>query len=324
MDAASKFLVEFESDYMTKKSLCETFEFPQLVKVPLEQLTEMRQDLREMQSLWEVMDTVDAYVEECRGMLWSEMSMDELDDGSKAMVKKVKSLHKCTRWSPASKLASKKAVDFLNTVPLIQLLAAPCMRDRHWTQLKTATGKEFTPPYLDKNLKLGEIIALQLHEFSGDVEDICDASSKELKIENTVTAIAERWKAIDWLMDLYADSDVPLLKIGEEDFEALEADQLTVQGMLASRFVKIFEAEVLEWQTRLAFVADVFMCIGEIQRTWSYLEPLFIHSEEVKKELPEDATRFKGTFSVRVSYSRRLLCHDVVIFYIEWCIKKPC
>lgn len=32
----------------------------------------------------------------------------------------------------------------------------------------------------------------------------------------------------------------------------------------------------------------------EIQRTWSYLEPLFIGSDEVKKELPEDAKRFEG------------------------------
>jgi hypothetical protein len=38
--------------------------------------------------------------------------------------------------------------------------------------------------------------------------------------------------------------DVPLLKMAEEDFEALEADQLTVQGMLASRFVKQFVEEV--------------------------------------------------------------------------------
>ena len=40
------------------------------------------------------------------------------------------------------------------------------------------------------------------------------------------------------------DTDVPLLKMAEEDFEALEADQLTVQGMLASRFVRIFIDEV--------------------------------------------------------------------------------
>ena len=36
------------------------------------------------------------------------------------------------------------------------------------------------------------------------------------------------------------------------------------------------------------------MFVGEIQRTWSYLEPLFIGSEEVKRELPEDAKRFEG------------------------------
>lgn len=41
-------------------------------------------------------------------------------------------------------------------------------------------------------------------------------------------------------------------------------------------------------------MADVFLLIGEIQRTWSYLEPLFIGSEEVKRELPEDAKRFEG------------------------------
>lgn len=38
----------------------------------------------------------------------------------------------------------------------------------------------------------------------------------------------------------------------------------------------------------------MFLIIGEIQRTWSYLEPLFIGSEEVKRELPEDAKRFEG------------------------------
>ena len=41
-----------------------------------------------------------------------------------------------------------------------------------------ATHKTFVPPYKDKNMKLGEILQLKLHEFSGDVEDICDASAK--------------------------------------------------------------------------------------------------------------------------------------------------
>lgn len=45
---------------------------------------------------------------------------------------------------------------------------------------------------------------------------------------------------------------------------------------------------------RHCYCSDVFTILQEIQRTWSYLEPLFIGSEEVKKELPEDAQRFEG------------------------------
>ena len=31
---------------------------------------------------------------------------------------------------------------------------------------------------------------------------------------------------------------------------------------------------------------------AEVQRTWSYLESIFIGSEDIRKQLPEDSTRF--------------------------------
>ena len=291
---AEKFLATETATLNQQKSVCQTFEFPQLVKVSIESVDEMTQDLTEMKKLWDVMANLDKFICDSENILWADMNIDELDEESKNQVKLVKGLHKCTRWSKAAKLADKKSKDFLNTIPLIQLLAAKSMRERHWTSLKKATKKEFTPPYADKALLLGGLLALKLHEYSGDVEDICDQAVKELKIEMTVLAISERWKTVIWLMEPYKDTDVPLLRIGEEDFEALEADQLVVQSMLASRFVKEFEAAVQEWQKRLANVADVFVLLGEIQRTWSYLEPLFVGSEEVKRELPEDAKRFEG------------------------------
>jgi len=72
----------------------------------------------------------------------------------------------------------------------------------------------------------------------------------------------------------------------------LENDQLVIQGMMASRYLAQFEKEVNGWQKALFNINEVFLLVGDIQRTWSYLEPLFIHSEEVKRELPEDASRF--------------------------------
>lgn len=65
-----------------------------------------------------------------------------------------------------------------------------------------------------------------------------------------------------------------------------------LQGMMANRYMNTFRDEILGWNKKLMNVADVNQIMTEIQRTWAYLESLFIHSEEVKKELPEAAVRF--------------------------------
>lgn len=71
------------------------------------------------------------------------------------------------------------------------------------------------------------------------------------------------------------------VKMAEEDFEALEDNQVLVQGMMANRYMNTFRDDILGWNKKLMNVADVNQIITEIQRTWAYLESLFIHSEEV-------------------------------------------
>lgn len=48
------------------------------------------------------------------------------------------------------------------------------------------------------------------------------------------------------------------------------------------------------WQKNLASISEIVVVIGEVQRSWSFLENLFIHSEEVKKELPNESNKFIG------------------------------
>lgn len=45
-------------------------------------------------------------------------------------------------------------------------------------------------------------------------------------MEITLGQLSERWANICWGMDPYKGSDVPLLKIAEEDFEALEVSNI--------------------------------------------------------------------------------------------------
>jgi dynein heavy chain len=240
---AENFIANEKEELQKKTHLAKIFDFPQLLKSGNEIVEEMNQELTEMKTLWTVIKSLKQFIHDSKAILWSQMSTDELEDGSKAQVKAVKNLHKCTRWSKAYKYADKLSKDFLNTIPLISLLGGKCMRERHWETLQVITKKDFTAPYANPSLLLGEILELNLHEFSADVEEICDQAAKELKIELTLAQIVQRWASITWNMEPYKDTDVPLLKLTEEDFESLESDQLTVQSMLASRFVKQFDVE---------------------------------------------------------------------------------
>eukprot|EP00957_Ditylum_brightwellii_P054771 4150708-Ditylum_brightwellii.AAC.1 len=235
-----------------------------------------------MSKLWEVSEGLEEYIRSSKALLWSAVDAELLEDGAKAQLKAVMGLNKSTCWSPAFKAVDKICKDFLSTIPLIMLLGAKSMHPCHWKLLMAATGSDFVPLHEDENMLLGGLLTLDLHKISNEVEEICDQAAKEEKMEITIKQIEACWSGITFTMTLYkqeGSDDVPLLGIGKEDFEALENEQLIVQ-------------EVNAWHKVLFNVNEVFLLITDIQRTWSYLEPLFIHSDEVKRELPEDATRF--------------------------------
>lgn len=80
----------------------------------------------------------------------------------------------------------------------------------------------------------------------------------------------------------------------DDHFEILEGHQLSINTMLLSKFVAFFEKLFEQWKQDLGSVYDVIQLLSEVQKTWSFLENLFIHSEEVKKELPQISKQFVG------------------------------
>lgn len=85
-----------------------------------------------------------------------------------------------------------------------------------------------------------------------------------------------------------------MLKLSEENFETLEENQTAVNGMFSSRYLSTFEEKCVYWQKSLGAIAEITMLAAEVQRNWSFLENLFMSSDEVKKELPETAEKFIG------------------------------
>ena len=67
--------------------------------------------------------------------------------------------------------------------------------------------------------------------------------------------------------------------------------------------------------THFFIVLQVIQIWFEVQRTWSHLESIFIGSEDIRKQLPEDSARFDQIDTdFKVITSCRYLTHKPYFF----------
>lgn len=74
--------------------------------------------------------------------------------------------------------------------------------------------------------------------------------------------------------------------------------------MLTSKYIAHFLEEVTVWQKKLSTADQVTNIWFEVQRTWSHLESIFVGSEDIRKQLPQDSVRFDNIdVAFKVSFS---------------------
>lgn len=83
-----------------------------------------------------------------------------------------------------------------------------------------------------------------------------------------------------------------MLKSDEVLVETLEDNQVQLQNLMMSKYLSHFLKEVTSWQQKLSTADSVISIWFEVQRTWSHLESIFIGSEDIRAQLPEESKRF--------------------------------
>lgn len=68
---------------------------------------------------------------------------------------------------------------------------------------------------------------------------------------------------------------------------------MQLQNLLGSKFVGYFLDEILDWQRKLRTADAVINAWFEVQRAWASLESIFIGSEDIRSQLPEETKRFE-------------------------------
>jgi dynein heavy chain, axonemal len=292
LDRVAAELEGLKTELLHFRELANVFEFPQLIETINGHIRELLEDLVMAKDVWDTVMLCELQFKDWRSTLWADIKTDIMEEGAKAFVKDVKALPKRIRDEDCYKGLDNAVKNFLVSVPLVADLRSPAMRQRHWQQLMELTKKDFD--VYNKDFRLDDLLNLELHKFEEEVGEIVDRAQKEEKMEQALGKLEETWKRLEFQFIPHKGTAVSTIKMAEEDFEALEDNQVLVQGMMANRYMNTFRDAIIGWNKKLMNVADVNQIMTEIQRTWAYLESLFIHSEEVKKELPEAATRFSN------------------------------
>ncbi|CAM9153876.1 unnamed protein product [Ectocarpus fasciculatus] len=245
--------------------------------------------------LWQEARTCIDTIKFSEAIVWNDLIPEGFEDTALALMSKVKKLPKSLHDTDAYQGLLAHVKHFMSVCPLVGSLKRSKLSRRHWEELISASKAEvpgFSVHDVEDRLRLEDLMSLDLVSMAAEVESIAEKATKEAHQETSLMVLQSTWDRIEFSATTNTETDTPLISMTEEDLETLESDMLIAQSLVASRYT-YFKKESMEWQRSLSFVSDVMTMLNGIQQMWRYLEPLFIHSDEVKKELPLDTKRFE-------------------------------
>ncbi|KAL2077982.1 hypothetical protein ACEWY4_025667 [Coilia grayii] len=255
------------------------------------QLRQCRREVALLKELWDLVAVVQSSLDAWRTTRWRDINVDDMDLECKRLSKELRGLDKEARSWEAFLGLDATLKNTLTSLRAVAELQNPAIRPRHWHQLMAATGVRFT---MDTGTTLADLLRLELHLFEDEVRGIVDRAVKEMAMEKVLTELDSTWTALAFAYEAHPRTGVPLVKSDEELIETLEDNQVQLQNMLSSKHIAHFLEEVSSWQRRLSTADSVISIWFEVQRTWSHLESIFIGSEDIRSQLPEDSVRFDG------------------------------
>lgn len=113
-----------------------------------------------------------------------------------------------------------------------------------------------------------------------------------LSSRKVLKALDSTWSTMEFEHEPHPRTGTMLLKSDEVLVETLEDNQVQLQNLMTSKYLSHFLKEVTSWQQKLSTADAVISIWFEVQRTWSHLESIFVGSEDIRAQLPEDSQRF--------------------------------
>ncbi|OBS73367.1 hypothetical protein A6R68_12044 [Neotoma lepida] len=255
-------------------ALCKSASLFEVMVPDYKQLKACHKEVRLLKELWDMIVMVNTSIDDWKTTKWKDINVEQMDIDCKKFAKDVRSLDKEMKSWDAFVGLDNTVKNMITSLRAVSELQNPAIRDRHWQQLMQATQVKFE---MSEETTLADLLQLNLHKYEDEVRNIVDKAVKESGMEKH---------------EPHPRTGTMMLKSDEVLVETLEDNQVQLQNLMMSKYLSHFLKEVTSWQQKLSTADSVISIWFEVQRTWSHLESIFIGSEDIRAQLPDDSRRF--------------------------------
>lgn len=95
--------------------------------------------------------------------LWKDLNVQVLTDGIEAFIKNLRKLPRDVKSMPVARNVEERMREFRDSLPLFMDLKHEALRERHWKELMSKTGKSFD--INPETFTLASVFSMELHQF---------------------------------------------------------------------------------------------------------------------------------------------------------------
>jgi dynein heavy chain, axonemal len=292
MEALKSFEEEYNLRHHRRNLYCTGERLFGLPETEYPELDRIGKELKLLRKLYDLYREVNDSFRSYSTILWSQvvtnvtqmrLDMDNYSTKCKKLPKRLK------EW-PAFGELEERIDGFQEVVPLLEELASPKVRDRHWEEIEALASVELHPH--DPDFKLADLMAIDLIKHREALEEICDAANKEAGIETKLIEIEEQWEEEQLNFFEWKNRPGQMILAGVPVIiEALEEAQGNLQTLLAMRHIGVFRERAGDLLKALANTSDQLDRWAKVQQLWCSLESVFTGGD-IARALPKVSSRF--------------------------------
>lgn len=266
----------------------------ELFAMPITDYPDMLQINRDLQladQLFTLYTDVLTTLNDWKQVLWVDFvnMTGEMTEKIEAFSNRCKKLPARLREYAAFKTLSVQIQDFQTILPLILEFTKDSIRDRHWEEVMEITNSDFD--YKGSSFRLQSLLDIDLLSKRDDIEEVTDGADKQLKIENNLVEIEDRWRTATFVFKDWKNRGIPILQGTVGLMEELEEAQMILQGMLTMRHVMPFRERAQNQLQLLSETSDTLERWLKVQLMWCSLESVFTGGD-IAKQMPMEAKKF--------------------------------